>query len=560
MRWQRGFSALTSALATIVTVVLSAQDALPSQLDSLERAAAAGDIAAQVQCALRYWWGIQRASDRSKACRCAAAAAEHDGLAAFIYAQCLAERHWLPGDLRRADSIAEHAASALRARAAHGESDALVALAECYQRGLGGFVPRDDSVRVLLTEALRSGNALAAYELSLTEPNSQRREELLERAARGNVVAAMVELARMKLAHSDTIEAVALLRDADQRGSAEAALLLAGFASSGVGMPPSVPQSVRWLASAADRGNALAMLELGYRMLYGTGIAADTASGLGWMLAAVAVAPPQRREALVQYVATLLDSLPMVAQRLGDALAQHPVLRQQMAQADSSRRAGLLTGDGVRVWKAWYRRSVLPPPLVLLRYDGHGAIAAGDALAEQQWMIVPPDSLVLWDATGRQVGRIELLTEGLAVISWSGERALYSPLTLRQLREDRRLYRHALLRPTVEMLPPRVGERSVRLRLRARNVPPTGVVALPIGIARGRHAQRAEADARAQRLWCMWHDGDWEFLWEPDRQEIPEGWRGTCVLFVQCTWQYEGDDESMVVRTQPFELPPRLVR
>ncbi|GIV53174.1 MAG: hypothetical protein KatS3mg038_3695 [Candidatus Kapaibacterium sp.] len=560
MRWQLGFSALTSALAAIISVVLSAQDIVPSQLDSLERAAAGGDIAAQVQCALEYWWGIQRASDRNKACRCAQAAAEHDGLAAFMYTQCLAERHRFPGDLRRADSIAQQAVSALRVRAVQGDSYALVALAECYRRGLGGFVPRDDSVSVLLAEALRRGNALAAYQLSLTEPNSRRREELLERAAVGNVVAAMVELARQKLARGDTVRAVLLLRDADRRGSAEAALLLAGFASSGVGMPPSAPQSVRWLASAADRGNALAMLELGYRMLYGAGITADTASGLGWMLASVAAAPPQQREALVQYVATLLDSLPPVAHRLGNALAHHPVLRQQMVQLDSSKRAALLTGDGVRVWKAWFRPSVLASPLLLLRYDGHGAIAAGDALAEQQWMIVPPDTLVLWDREGRRAGRIELLTEGLAIITWSAVRALYSPLTLRQLREDRRLYRHELLRPTVEMLPPRVGERSVRLRLRARNVPPTGIVALPIGIARGRHAQRAEADARAQRLWCIWHDGDWEFLWEPDRQEIPEGWRGTCVLFVQCTWQYEGDDESMVVRSQPFELPPRLVR
>ncbi len=560
MRRSCCFSALTSALAAIVSVALCAQDVLPSQLDSVERAAAAGEIAAQVRCALEYWWGIQRASDRSKACRCAAAAAEHDGRAAFIYAQCLAERRLFPGDLRRVDSIVQQAATALRTRAWQGDRDALVALAECYRRGLGGLVPRDDSVSVLLAEALRRGNSLAAYQLSRIEHDTRRREELLERAASGNVVAAMVELARVKLARGDTLGAVLLLRDADRRGSAEAALLLAGFASSGVGMPQSVPQSVRWLASAADRGNALAMLELGYRMFYGIGIAADTASGLGWMLASVAAAPLQQRESLVQYVSTLLDSLPPVAQRLGDALTYYPVLRQQMTQLDSSSRAALLTGDGVRVWKAWYHPSVLAPRLLLLRYDGHGAIAAGDALAEQQWMIAPSDSLVLWDRAGRQAGHIELLTAGLAVITWSAERALYSPLTLRQLREDRRLYRHELLRPTVEMLPPRVGERSVRLRLRARNVPPTGVVVLPIGIARGRHAQRAEVDSRAQMLWRIWHDGEWEFLWEPDRQEIPEGWRGTCVLFVQCTWQYEGDDESMVVRSQPFELPPRLGR
>lgn len=560
MRRWRSSPTLIGALAAIVSVVLSAQDGVPSQLDSLERAAAAGDIAAQVQCALQYWWGIERASEKSKACLCAAAAWEHDGLAAAIYAQCLAQHRWSAGDLRRADSIAQQAVAVLRRRASQGDSYVLVALAECYRQSLGSTVPRDDSVRVLLTEAFRCGNALAAYQLVGTESSDRRREELLEQAASGKVVAAMVELARLKLASGDTLEAVALLRDADRRGSAEAALLLAGFASSGVGMLPSIPQSVRWLASAADRGSALAMLELGYRMLHGAGIAADTVRGLGWMLAAIGTAPTVQRETLVHYLATLLDSLPQVAQRLGDALAHYPFSQQQVAQLDSFRRIALLTGDGVRVWNAWSRRSVLAPKLVLLRFDGYGAIAASDSLAVQQWKIAAPDSLVLWDGSGERTGRIELLTEGLAVIAWSSERALYSPLTLGQLQEDRRLYRHALLRPTVEMLPPRVGERSVRLRLRVRNVPPTGIVAQPIGIARGRHTQRAEADARAVSLWRIWHDGDWEFLWEPDREDIPEGWRGVCVLFVQCSWQYEGDDESMVVRSQPFALPPGLMR
>jgi|YNPMSStandDraft_1061717.scaffolds.fasta_scaffold15157_3 TPR repeat protein len=545
-----------STIAAITATVLCAQDGVSRRLDSLETAANAGDHSAQAQCALMYWWGIGRANNSVKACQWAASAAEGDALASYIYAQCLVQTGTMPDRFYRADSIAARALAELRRRATQGDSYALVALSECYQRGCGGVVPSDDSARMFLAEALRLGNPLAAYELSRRE-HGNRRTELLHDAVRGGVLHAMVELAQYHLVRGDTLGALALLRDADERGSPEAALLLAGFASSGIGMTPSPTQSLRWLASAADRGNALAKFELGYRMLYGIGVAADTTEALAWMLAAVASAPQQKRPTLVHYLETLLDSIPSVAKHLEAASARLAAI--QGAHPDSSERMALLTGDGVRVWRAWYRQSSMIPSIVLMRHDEHGALAFEDAFAEQEWKLLG-DSLVLWNETSRHAAHLEFISEGLSVFNWSGKRMLASPMLLWQLKENRRLSRHPMLRPTVEMLPPRVGERAVQLRLHARNIPSKGLTMLPIGIAPGRSAHRAEVDVRAKALWRVWYDGEWTLRWEPEREDIPKGWRGKCVLFVQCMWQFEGEDETMVVRSQAFDLPPRLLR
>ncbi len=546
----------SNTVAAIATTVLCAQVEVPGRLDTLEVAANAGDLSAQVQCALMYWWGIGRASNSVKACQWAACAADRDALAAYIYAQCLVQTSDMPDRFYRADSIAAHALVELRRRATQGDSYALIALSECYRRGCGGVVPSDDSARAYHAEALRLGNPLAAYELSRREHGS-RRTELLHDAVRGGVLHAMVELAQHNLVHGDTLGALALLRDADERGSPEAALLLAGFASTGIGMAPSPSQSLRWLALAADRGNALAKFELGYRILYGIGVAADTTEGLAWMLAAVASAPRQQRPTLVQYLETLLDSIPSVTRCLEVACARLATVLG--THSDSSKRMALLTGDGVRIWRSWFRQSPLVPGVVLLRQDGHGAIGFGDTLAEREWNL-HGDSLVLWNETSRHTAHLEFVSEGLAVINWSGRRMLSSPMLQWQVKKNQRLSRHPLLRPTVEMLLPRVGERAVQVRLRARNVPPKGLTLLPIGIASGRSAHRAEVDVRARALWRVWYDGEWTLLWEPDREDIPTGWLGKCVLFVQCIWQFEGDDESMIVRSQAFRLPPRLKR
>ncbi|MCX7930754.1 MAG: sel1 repeat family protein, partial [Chlorobi bacterium] len=299
---------LLLAVALGVVGSLSGQPFLPS---SHPRTSKSTDtITAHV--IANIWWGIGCASDFERACDVAAQWADRDPIAAFIYAECLTDRRRCPCQYRRADSLRTAAIDALRRRADSGDSYALVALAECYRRSLGGMAPSEDSASALIARAAALGNPLAAFMLA-TETSDSSVQRLLSRAVEGQVVAAMVARARRLLADTmTTTEAIALLCRADSLGSPDAALLLGGCYDSGFGVERNPTLALQHIAVAADRGSIPAMLELGIRSLWGAGIPADTIGGLNWLLTALARSIPATRSAIVALLVGVRDSLPAV--------------------------------------------------------------------------------------------------------------------------------------------------------------------------------------------------------------------------------------------------------
>ncbi|MCX8050695.1 MAG: sel1 repeat family protein [Chlorobi bacterium] len=532
-----------------------AQQPLPSHHDVGTRTL--DDSAAAILGAVHSWWGIGRAADPDSACRVATAWAARDPLAAFIFAECIADRRRMPPDVRRADSVFEAVLVPLRERADRGDAYALVALAEYYRRGLGGVVPDDDAATSLLRRAAGMGNPLAAFLLARTSDDSTSLM-FLRRAAEGNVVAAMVMLARRLLADSSSLaEAIGLLRRAEERGSPDAALVLGGCYDSGLGVEPNPTQALRSIAVAADRGSVAAMLELGVRSIYGVGMPADTIGGLVWLLRAVARSSPAERRAIVGLLSTVCDSLPMVARHFERALG---IVAAELSPArhDSSALVYLLTGDGARLWRAWWRPSVGAPEYVGFRRDGAAIVSGSEQLFE--WRCDTSGLLAITNEGNSNRARLIAIAEGLCAVEWDGGSAFYSPIESATLGAEPYRRHRAFVQPSVELLPPRTGDDYVRLRVRVRNVPRTGLVLMPIGIARDRAATHAEIAVSAGMLWRIWDDGVHELLWQPPAAELPAGLGAKCVLFVQCVWQYDGDDRSMIVKSQPIAVPSRWRR
>jgi len=540
-------------------VWVSAQEVapVPSQSDALERAAAAGDTAACGRLAVQYWWGIARAPNRERALFWAERSS--DPLAQFIRAECLADWRMLPPQPRRADSLAAAALLPLQRRALEGDGDldATVALAEYYRRGLGGVVPSEDTATALLERAAARGSPRAAFLLALGRTDSTA-QAMLEQASAGEVVAAMVLRARHLLADTATAgRALRLLERADQLGSPDAALLLGGCYDSGTGVVRNPVRALQSIAIAADRGSVAAMVELWYRTLHGIGMPSDTVGALVWLLRALAESSRNDRSAVVDLAVALCDTLPMVTRRFGDAAA---VIARWYGpeRLDSAARVYLLTGDGVRVWKAWWRPSVAAPLHLVLHHSGAALVQAGDALIPARWRWVGPSQLrVLTDDKQQGTVTVAALADGLCALRWNGELALYTPLSSTRLHTDARLRHEELLRPQIEMLSPRVGDDYVRLRIRAQNIPPSGVVLLPIGLAGDRRARSAEIGVSAHTLWRIWDDGIYELLWQPSAEEVAGKIESKGILFLQCIWQYEGTDQTMIVKSQPFTIPLR---
>ncbi len=530
---------------------------VPSQGDTLDRAAAAGDTTAWVRLAVQYWWGIERAADRERALDWAMRS-DHP-LARFIQAECLADWRHLPPQMRRADSLVADAYTGLRMLASRGNLDAMVALAEYYRRGLGGIAPNEDSATALLERAITGGSAIAAYHRAAGRTDSVA-QRLLEQAANGNVVAAMVMRARMLLADSNTAgAAVALLQRAERYGSPEAALLLGGCYESGLGVERNPTRALQSIALAADRGSAGAMLELSFRLLHGIGTPADTLNALVWLLRALAQSSRNDRQAIVSYAARLGDSLPMVTRRLGDAMQQ---LERWYApqRLDSAALNYLLTGDGVRIWRAWWRPSLEAPEYLAFRHDGRALLHAGSTLVETRWLYQNAAHQLTFDGAAERTARIVALADGLCALEWNGERALYSPLNGAMLHREPLFHRHEFLRPLLEILPPRTGDDYIRLRFGVKNAPRSGLIVMPLGLARDRSSRSAEVGVRSSTLWRFWNDGVQEVLWQPISEDIPPEIGSKCVLFVQCIWQYEGSEQSMIVKSQPFAVPIRWQR
>ncbi len=530
---------------------------VPSQGDTLERAAAAGDTVAWVRLAVQYWWGVGRAADRERALGWAMRS--DDPLARFIQAECLADWRQRPPQLRRADSLAADAYTGLRMLASQGNLDAMVALAEYYRRGLGGIAPNEDSATALLDRAITGGSAIAAYHRAAGRTDSVA-QRLIEQAANGNVVAAMVTRARTLLADSNTTgDAVALLQRAERYGSPEAALLLGGCYESGLGVERNPTRALQSIALAADRGSASAMLELSFRLLHGIGTPADTLDALVWLLRALAQSSRIDRQTIVAYAAHLGDSLPMVARRLGDAVRQLDRWYDPK-RLDSATLDYLLTGDGVRIWRAWWRPSLEAPEYLAFRHDGRALLHTGSTMVETGWLYQYATHQLTFDGATERTARIVALADGLCAIEWNGERALYAPINGDMLRREPLFHRHEFLRPLVEILPPRTGDDYVRLRFRVKNTPRSGLIVMPLGLARDRSSRSAEIGVRSSTLWRFWDDGVQEMVWQPIPEDIPPGMGSKCVLFVQCIWQYEGSEQSMIVKSQPFAVPIRWQR
>lgn len=531
---------------------------LPSH-PGLEQRAYAGDTAACVRLAVQYWWGIERAANKKKAFEWSARCAGDDPLAAFVYAECLAEPSVSIFGERRADSILMAVFPQLQLRAHGGDPNAQLALSEYYRRGLGDVVPNDDSATTLLEQALDAGNPIAAYLLVRNGPHDGegRRHALLRRAAEGKVVAAMVQWAGLLLADSAHItDAIAILHDAEQRGSADAALLLGSCAQRGLGMKQSYTHALRWIAIAADRGSITAQLELSVRLLYGHGITADTIAALQWALQALGDASPHQRPAVLDYLVMTRDSLPMVFRHVEAAVlsfAKHGTMRDSLVWLQQ------LTGSGVRLWQALWRSSVVAPATIALRWDGRALVVINNQLRSASWRLQGTE-LILYGKEYEDSALVVAMTNGWCAFRWKQTLTLYVPVTGQMRRHDTLLSYHPFFRPHIEMLPPRVGERAVRLRIKAANVPRSGLVLAPLGIATDRTARIAHRAVSVSRLWRLWDDGISELVWEPRQEDLPEHSINTCVLFVQCSWQFEGEDETMVVKSQPFVLPSQRMR
>ncbi|MCX7936934.1 MAG: tetratricopeptide repeat protein [Bacteroidota bacterium] len=509
-----------------------------------------------IDSAVRCWWGIQRAVTIECACRWAETVAARDPIAGFLHAECIAQQQEQLSAARRADSIYAVVYSALRTRADKGDAVAMLVLAEYYRRGLAQVVPHDDSVAVLWSQAAQIGNPAALY-LRARALLRQRGIDstalfLLRQAVTAGSVPAMVLLAQHLLADSATVSAaVELLRRADSLGSADAALLLASCAERGLGIKRSSTDALRWVAIAADRGSALAMAELGVRLLQGVGMPADTAEALRWLLRSLSVAEPSSRAVIAGYLETALrDSC--FAPYL-DAVVRS--LASTSEQRDDPAQRVLLCGSSVRVWYAWRCSEHSIPRFLALRCDGTAAVVSDTTLLGE-W-IKEGATISISTSSQQWAGRFVLLQKGLAAIEWGKKLALYSPLSSEQVQRHPVFMHHELIRPRIEILPPRIGDRLVRLRIRAQHVPQTGVVLMPLGIAHDHTARNAELAVSVRRLWRVWEDGVHEFVWEPSPEELPRILSGKYVLFLQCMWQVEGEDQTLVVKSGPFELPRR---
>lgn len=545
----------------VLAVALSAQEpaVLPSRLEP-EQQANAADTVACVRLAVQYWWGIERAANAEKALQWSSRCAGSDPLAAFVYAECLADPSavMIP-DLRRADSILTAIFPQLQLRAIGGDGSAMVALSEYYRRGLGNTVPNDDSAAALLQRALEAKNPVAAFLLIRDTPyhDENRRRVLLRHAADGGVVAAMVEWARLLLADTPHVaDAIAMLRDAEQRGSADAALLLGVCAQRGVGVERNPTHALRWIAVAADRGNITAQLELSVRLLYGIGFAADTLAALDWALRALSMASQHHREAVLDYLIRTRDSLPQVFGHLEAAVLS---FAQRSSGYDSTKWIQQLTGSGVRLWQVLWCPSVEAPAMVALRRDGRALVLTRRELRIIDWRLRNAYLFLRGDDREDTV-QVVALTNGWCALRWKQTFMLYVPVTSQRRRQDTLLGYHPFFRPHIAMLSPRVGEQSVRLRINATNIPRSGLVLFPLGIATDRTARTAQRAVGVTRLWRVWDDGSAELVWEPRQEDFPEPPLGKCVLFVQCSWQFEGDEETMIVKSPPFELPFRRLR
>jgi TPR repeat protein len=524
-----------------------------------ERSGAMRDSTGGIEQLLSLWWGIQSAPDRERACVLARQLAERDERAAFIWAECLADWRSLPPNPKHADSIWAAIAGALSRRAAAGDADAQVLWAEYYRRGLGGVVPNEDSATALLERAAACGHGWAAFVRAQTTRDKTARQ-LLERASQAHVVAAQVALARQLLADTATAaEAVELLRAAADSGSHEGALLLGQCYAAGIGMPPNQTRALQYLVRAADQGNVTAMLELSYRMLRGIGMPADTTGAMVWMLDALARSARTERDVIIAYWRAVSDSVPTLGQHLGRACNQ---IAQQYAptrySADAC--AYLLTGDGVRVWKAWWRPSVSAPLHLVLRDDGTAMYSDGQQLTKTTWSLVAPTEFACELGTAEQRVQIVAIADGLCALQWNGTLTLYVPMSAEELHRIDLFRYSALLRPQIELLPPRVGERHVQVRVRAGWIPRMGVALTVLGLGRECSTHVAELGIRASVLWRLWNRGDVQLRWEPSPEDIPHAFGKTAVLFLQCVWQYEGSEQSMVIKSRPFALPSRLQR
>lgn len=533
-----------------------------SEADSLERAALQGDRRAQSLLTMQSWWGIERAPNLTQARRWAEHASVHDALAQFILAECY--QATVPPQYRKADSLYGDARVALTERAQQGDSYAMVALAQYYERGLGDLEPNDERADSLYRQACDAKNPVALYHallrrFSLGLADSVAVAWLAESAAQ-RFIPAMISLARQLLTDSATAaQGVELLREAHQRGSTEALYLLGGCYDSGLGCQRNSTVALQCFAEAADGGNIAAMLELSFRLLHGIGLRADTIESLRWMLQALAqVDHHAHRRDVVRFVQTICDSIPAVRRVLPKAFHVHQLAVFAPDLLDSARALYYLRGDGVRLWRCAWSASVAVPQMLVVGAYGKAQVLLRTDWEEATWDRTSPNILRVLGTHHRWEGKMLLLGSAVLAIAWGNEYALYVPAPIEYLETVPHLRHSSIARPEIEALPVRSDGKRILLRFHMTHIPLSGVVLVPLGIARSGE-RAAQYDVRSQSFFA-WEDGVVEFWWEPQKQELPAQRSGRWVMMMQCSWHFDGYERTLLVKSQPFALPEHLQR
>lgn len=182
--------------------------------------------------------------------------------------------------------------------AAHGDSDAMFALAMFDFTGRAGPRDPEEGAR-LLTEAAKLGHPLAAYNLGLLyldgkqfPQDYKRAAELFRQAARAGNPEAQYALATLykegQGVPKDLPQAMKLMGEASLAGNVDAMVEYAIAEFNGEGTAKNEPAAARLFLRAARRGSPIAQNRLARILMAGRGMPADPTEAIKWHIIAKA--------------------------------------------------------------------------------------------------------------------------------------------------------------------------------------------------------------------------------------------------------------------------------
>ncbi|MET0261697.1 MAG: SEL1-like repeat protein [Rariglobus sp.] len=238
-------------------------------LKSFLKAAELGESTAQYEAGMAFAEGLGTKKDLVSAAKWfARAAPNHDEAAAQLRALLQANP-----DLRaKLEVQVPEETKQLLAKAAKGDVEAQMLLADHYTNGSGGLLPNDAAAVKWLHAAATAGHAPAQYSLGYrishgdAAPGETGAADWLKKAAAQKVPEAAYELGLLYRSGigvpEDPVESLKWFRAAAALGHLDAKSHVALAYQNGWGVASDTPEAIRWFTDAADQGHPQAMFSL----------------------------------------------------------------------------------------------------------------------------------------------------------------------------------------------------------------------------------------------------------------------------------------------------------